>query len=173
MNKETLTERQQKLIEELTNEFIKINKEQNDDSDNLFSHVVLQQQTEIQQVFAEIKAINDAVFSELMKEFSRVVNIFTKELTKLNIPYTIRYPDDQCLEGWIRIGDDMNDSFHINFLRRAETRRIHGESFAVLHPRWCYRLYKSQNNIYDSLEGFTKDQYFIERIGRLHRKHNK
>jgi hypothetical protein len=170
-----LTEGQQILIKDLETKFINLNRSRGNDADSLFSHVVLQQQTEIQQVSAEVEAINETVFSELFEEFSRVANIFAKELSKLNIPFTIHRPDDKCLEGSIRIGEweDTNDSFHIAFLRHAETRRIHGESFVVLHPQWSYRLYNSHTSSYDSLEGFTKDQYFLERIGRLHRKHNK
>jgi len=89
-----LTEGQQILIKDLETKFINLNRSRGNDADSLFSHVVLQQQTEIQQASAEVKAINETVFSELFEEFSRVANIFTKELSKLNIPFTIEHPND-------------------------------------------------------------------------------
>jgi hypothetical protein len=169
-----LTEGQQILIKDLETKFINLNRSRGNDADSLFSHVVLQQQTEIQQVSAEVEAINETVFSELFEEFSRVANIFAKELSKLNIPFTIYHPDNRCLGASIKVGEGFgDDSFYITFSRCTETRWIHSVDFVVVLPQWQYYLFANPQKKYNSIEEFTKNEYFINRVGKLHRNHNK
>jgi len=169
-----LTEGQQILIKDLETKFINLNRSRGNDADSLFSHVVLQHQTEIEQASAEVKAINETVFSELFEEFSRVANIFTKELSKLNIPFTIEHPNDVGFGASIGVGNGFgDDSFYITFSRCTEIRWIHGVHFTVLLPQWQYYLFGNPQKKYNTIEEFTKNEYFIERIGKLHRKHNK
>lgn len=172
-----LTERQQNLINELHQEFIKLNQSRAENNTSLFSHIILQQQEEINLQIVEDKAKEKIIIQDIINQFNSDCFHLLEEFSKLNIPVIldpIEIKDGFIMGGKLHIGVSSfhSDAFTIKLVVNWENRSIHGQGYSVYKPGVSYVLYDNTHTKYLNLS-FIKNDYFLQRVGRLHKAYNK
>ena len=161
-----LTDKQQTIIAEITNEFVKINEEKNKrkkgtliDIDTLLSErdKDLELKRDIQlmnginfEKFNQI--INDDVdkLNEDLADFNLIARIDTKQTNFIVIEELTRANKNLDTSIWIKYSQYMN---HINFKSKIE---------GIWQKKGYYIEYA--NVTYKSIENFVKDEYFNEKL---------
>ena len=161
-----LTDKQQKIINDLKTEFTKINKPIPTTSGGLINRAAIDKKfEETKKRKAEIEAINASTRRAIRELIDRDIDKLNKDLIPMGMCATAK--GDSTHSQQVHFGRlNGYSSFFIDYYSSSDYERLADESGMYIHKSFGFIKYYNDwgSDTYKSIEEACKDSHFIKRI---------